>query len=283
MAKLRVKLSPSSDPTSARHRSKPLSTIQIMKLLDEILMDLVPYMDKVFLCPLSEKEILQIEEIYAYNLPEYYKYFLERVGLRQDFVWGLNSKISQFNDISEFISSNEYFRFGHNGGEDYWLLNLTDENDRTVYEYDYYCNGEILSTEKTFNDILINAFDDIKKNYHDLRLNEDKVWTVEFGVNTNSAKFFSKELGNYVNVKLLKEPKVNLSTDEEDYESGLIEIEGNVVELKKWTSSRLSFNWEEPVLKMRNKSAIQRIETALKKCVFNHSLVQYGIMSKSDK
>jgi len=252
-----------------------------MKLIDEILMDLVPYMDKVFLCPLSMQEVEAIEKIYGRKFPDYYRYFLTRVGIRQDFVFGLISRRFDFKDISEFISSNDYFQFGDNGGEDYWLLKFDKETDREVYEYDYYCNGEIVSTEKTFDSILIEALEDIQLNYNKRLDNSKKGWHVEFSVNTGSSAFLEKELGKMLDVKIIKEPKKVIDeVGKEDFESGIIKICGHELELKKWNyaGQSLSFNMGEPLPQMKEDSIIKKIDSALEKCIFKHDNVEYGIL-----
>lgn len=255
-----------------------------MELIDEILMDLVPYMDRVFICPADDLEIKKIEEVYGRNLPKYYRYFLSRVGIRQDFIRGLHATRSRYKDISDFISSRDYFQIGNNGGDDYWLLKFDDENNRTIYEYDYYCNGEILSTTKSFDSIIIDAFEDVKLNYDKKAKNTEKVWCVEFSINTGSPSFLVKELGKDLEVKLLKEPKKILKDGEIEFENGLLEIEGKEVELKKWVYSNpsLSFNWKEPVLEMREESVIKKIDLALENCLFSHKLVQYGILKNKE-
>ena len=253
-----------------------------MELIDELLKDLAPYMDKVFICPLLSNKIIEIENILNRELPKYYKYFLERVGLKQDFVWGFHQKINRFKDVSDFISSKDYFQFGDNGGEDYWLLKFNVENERVVYEYDYYLNGEILEIGKTFDSLLIDAFENVKKNYQEMDFNARKNWEVQFSIGTGSGKFLEKELGRFLEIKLIAEPQKILSeTGEKEYENGIIEIEGKRVELKKWTynGSSLSFNWSEPVEEIKVNSSTDRIDAALSKCLFKHTMIEYGIQS----
>jgi len=250
-----------------------------MKLIDEILMDLVPFMDKVFLCPLTSKEIGELEKIYQRKFPEFYRYFLSRIGIRQDFVWGLLGRKFDFKNISEFISSTDYFQIGDNGGEDYWLLKFDEEDDKSVYDFDYYCNSEI-NKINTFDTILIDAFEDVKTNYDKRLYNSQKGWHVEFSTNTSSTKFLEKELGKTLDVKVIKEPlKVVGDSGKDHYEVGIIQINGEKVELKKWIDDRsLSFNWKEPVENMKSNSLTDKIDSALRECQFKHSMVQYGIL-----
>lgn len=252
-----------------------------MKLIDEILMDLIPYKNKVFLCPLNIEEVTELEKIYNRRFPDYYRYFLTRIGIRQDFVFGFLRRKYDFSNVSEFISSKDYFRFGYNGGEDYWLLEFDKENNREVYGYDYYCNGEILSTGKTFDSLLIEALEDIKINHHTRLDNLKKGWHVQFSVNTGSSKFLEKELGKIIEVAVIKEPvRIINKSGEEDFESGLIKICGKELELKKWNydGQSLSFNLSEPLEQMKVNSMIKKIDSALEKCSFKHKNIEYGIL-----
>ena len=125
-----------------------------MTTIDKILEELEPIKDKVVINPLSKKEIHLIQSKFKKRLPDYYVEFLGKIGLKQDLIWGLNDNISKFKDLGEFIPSENYFRFGDNGGEDYWLLKFDDEKDRTIYEYLYYNDGEIKSLNKTFDELI---------------------------------------------------------------------------------------------------------------------------------
>lgn len=256
-----------------------------MELIDNILKDLVPYMDKVVIHPVSTDQIGEIENRLNKELPKYFKYYLERIGLKQDLVFGLFQTTNQFNDVSQFIDSQDYFRFRHNGGEDYWLLKFDDEESRIIYEFDYYANGEILNTGKTFDSILIEAAKEVKNRYPKMISNSDKRWVVEFSMGTGSGKFLEKELGKFLNVKLISDPKkIFTEKGEIGYENGFLEIEGETVALKKYhfNGSSLAFDWCEPVEAMKINARIDRIDAALKKCPFKHSMVTYGFLTMED-
>lgn len=254
-----------------------------MELIDEILMDLVPYMDKVFLCPMTEEEVLNLENIYHRRFPDYYRYFLKRIGFRQDLVWEAFQIKKDFTDISEFISSDAYFQFGNNGGEDYWLLKFSEEYNRQIFEYDYYCDGEIKSMGMTFDALLKKSLAEVKKNYKNKVLNSDKRWCVEFSVNTSSVEFFQQELGKYLDIEILENPKALTTEDRKrKYKNGLIEIEGVEVVLKKAsfsTGQSLYFSWVEPVEEMKSVALTDKLDAALEKCIFKHEKCQYGILS----
>jgi len=238
-----------------------------------------PYEDKIFICPLTEKEVEIIQNKFDQPLPDYFKEFLLKVGLKQDLVWGLCDRIRDFKDLGDFLPSDDYFRFGHNGGEDYWLLKF-DEKDRIIYEYEFYNSGEIISMKKTFDELLWEGLESTKERYDVLPSNSVKDWFVEFSVNTSSDSFFEKELSKYLNIEIIKrlECVEIFPTDKKRYE-GEIEIEGKRATLKK-SDSGLYFKWQEPVFEMIENSTIKEIDVALSKCVFQYGMVDYGIMDR---
>lgn len=257
-----------------------------MTIIDKILEKLKPYEDKVVVSPLSNEEISIIKSKFKKRIPNYFIEFLQKIGLKQDLIFGINDGVNRFEDLSEFIQSENYFRFGDNGGEDYWLLKFEDENDRTIYEYDYYCDFEIKSLEKTFDELLIESLEDVKSRYEELTPNSAKDWCVQFNVETGSGKFLEKELGKYVEVRLIKELEyVETSPANVKCYEGEIEIEGKRLLLKKqtykgWNSPSLYFNWQESVEEMKNNSIIKKIDKALSTCVFKHVLTDYGIINR---
>ncbi len=261
-----------------------------MNTIDKILTDLKPYNDKVVITPLSDEEIDQIQGKFSRKLPTYYIEFLKKIGLKQDLIWGLNDGIDRFADLSEFLPSEDYFRFGDNGGEDYWLLKFDDENDRTIYEYDYYCDGIIKCLEKTFDDLLIEGLEDIKHRYEQLTPNNAKDWCVQFSARTGSGKFLVAQLTEHFDlpIKIIKEPThVETSAAGVKCYEGIIEIDGKEVPLTKQVikgagSSNLYFNWKESIQEMQHNSTIKKIDKALSKCKFKHVLIDYGILNRDD-
>lgn len=247
--------------------------------IDEVLEASKPYEDKIFICPLNEKEVEIIQNKFNKPLPNYYKEFLLKVGLKQDLVWGLCDRTFDFEDLGDYLPSDDYFRFGHNGGEDYWLLKF-DEKDKTIYEYEFYNSGEIISIKKTFDELLWEGLESAKERYDILPSNSVKDWFVEFSVNTSNERFLEKELGKYLNVKIIKalECVETFSTGAKRYE-GEIKIEEKQTILKK-SDSGLYFKWQEPVFKMKENSTIKKIDVALSKCVFKYVMCDMGIMNR---
>src|SRR5688572_29662020 len=97
--------------------------------VEEFKAKLKEFESKVFVSPLNQSDVLSIESILSRKLPEYYREFLLNIGLKQDAIWGLNDRMSDFDPLTDFLpdgKSEVFFRFGHNGGEDYWLLRNDD-------------------------------------------------------------------------------------------------------------------------------------------------------------
>jgi len=261
-----------------------------MTTIDKILEELKSIEDKVVINPLSREEIELVQSKYNKRLPNYYIEFLSKIGLKQDLVWGLNDRINRFEDLTDFLQSENYFRFGHNGGEDYWLLKFENEKDRTIYEYEYYNDGEIKSLGKTFDELLFEGLTDKKNRYDNLVLNDKKNWCVQFSIGTGSGKFLVSQLEKNLDIpiEIIKEPvyKETSEAGVKCYE-GIISIDGEEIRLGKQIitgmgSSNLYFDWQETIEEMKNDSTINKINNALSKCVFKTTLIDYGILNRKD-
>ena len=259
-----------------------------MEIIDKILKELKPIKDKVVINPLTKGEIDLIQSKFKKRLPKYYTEFLSKIGLKQDLVWGLNDGINKFNDLSDYLPSENYFQFGDNGGEDYWLLKFEDERDRTIYEYKYYNDGKIKNLGKTFEELLFEGLEDKKKRYNEIALNDVKDWCVQFSIGTGSGKFLMTQLKDKLDIpiEIIKEPNY-IETSESGVKcyEGIISINGKETRLGKQIikgmgNSNLYFNWQETVEEMKNDSIIKKINSALSKCIFKHNMIDYGILNR---
>lgn len=256
-----------------------------MKLIDEILTKLIPYQDKVALYPLNNQEIEIIKSKFTKSIPEYFLYFLSKVGIYQDFVPNILDNIYDFEDLSDFLESDDFFRFGHDGGgEDYWLLKFDNENDRNLYEFEFYNSGEIISLGKTFDVLLNESLQYVIDNYDNLSHNNEKHWQVEFSVKTNDVQLFVKEISVFISVTLLQEPTPSGKSEFGiEYDDGTIEIEGFTIPLSKSSSinpdeEELYFSIDEPVDSMLNDSKIKKIKQGLDRCSFSYLMISLGII-----
>jgi len=248
------------------------------------------FKDKVTIGPLSKTEVNEIERILDRKLPTYYRDFLLQVGLKQDLVWGLNDKINDFDPLEDFLPDGEskrFFRFGNNGGEDYWLLRNDDPTDKTIYEFDYYCDFEIKSLNKTFNDLLNEAIQQLAEDQNQLASNSDKVWTVQFSIDTNNESNIIESLRAEFNCEIIDEViYTETSPSKVVCSEGKIKLQGIETTLKKqeyesWETASFYFDWKESVTDMNENSLIKRIEENLKRSQLKVTLVDYGIMEKN--
>lgn len=254
-----------------------------MSTIDKILQELEPYKDKVITGPMTEEEIAEIRSKFKRKLPNYYLEFLRKIGLKQNLVWGLLDRPRDFMDLEDFLGSGDYFRFGHNGGEDYWLLKFENESDRTIYECLYYREGEIVSLEKTFDDLLKEACENTKENYDQLPLNSEMGWYIQFSANTGSAKFLVSQLKEHLDIpiEIIKEPEFE-STSLAGVKSykGIISIANREIPLSKQVisgSSTLFFNWRESQEEMKTNSILKKIDRALSQTIFQHTMGDYTL------
>jgi hypothetical protein len=91
---------------------------------------------------------------------------------------------------------------------DYWLLRNDDWSDRTIYEFDYYADFKIKSLDKTFDDLLDEAIQQLTENKNSLIANSKKVWAVQFSIATDNI--------NVIIDSLKKEFDCSLLTDVEN-------------------------------------------------------------------
>lgn len=248
------------------------------------------FKDKVTISPLSETEVNEIERILDRELPTYYRDFLLQVGLKQDVVWGLNDRVNDFDPLEDFLPDGEskrFFRFGNNGGEDYWLLRNDDPSDKTIYEYDYYCNFEIKSLNKTFHDLLNESIWQLTENQDQLTINSDKVWAVQFSIDTNNESNIIESLKTEFNCEIANEVMYTETSPAKVVCSvGKITLQGIEIPLKKqeyegWETASFYFDWKESVTDMKENSLIKRIEKNLIRSGLKVTLIDYGIMDKN--
>jgi hypothetical protein len=254
--------------------------------LQEFIRKLNEFGSKVTINPLSESEVKEIELILNRVLPHYYREFLLRIGLKQDVVWGLNDSISDFDPLHDFLPNGHaknFFRFGHNGGEDYWLLRSDDPSDRTIYEYEYYGDGEIKSLGKTFDELLDEAILLLTGNKEKLVDNSQKVWTVQFSIDTDGVTQIIESLGKEFECSLSREIcRTEVSSAGVICSEGSMVLQGHEIPIKKqeyrgWETASYYFNWRESVEEMNTNSLIKKIENRLKSDGLKVTLIDYGV------
>lgn len=251
--------------------------------IDQLIIALQPYMDKVVINPLSQAEVSEIQSRFKKRIPEYFKEFLLKIGLKQDLVWGILDATNRFEDLGDFLPSDQYFQFSDNGGEDYYLLKFDDEQDRTIYEYEYYKQGTIVSRNKTFDELLLESFYNLRERYDKFPLKTEKVWWVDISINTSSPSFLITQLqeNSDLNIKLIKPPTKN-KTETDQQKPGIISINGTKLPLLKGVYSGLTIVFLIPVEEMKENSLINQLDQALKPCVFKHSILDHGFINRKE-
>lgn len=95
---------------------------------DKIIENLHPFRDHVFYYGLSETELTYLEQSIQQKFPDYYRNFLKLFGVRQDWVFGLLSRESDFvrarHNLAKLKAS-----FGGYKLIDYGILCLKDDVD----------------------------------------------------------------------------------------------------------------------------------------------------------
>jgi len=247
---------------------------------------LTEFESKVVISPLNEGEIREIELILNRTLPEYYKEFLRTIGLKQDVIDGLNRRLNDFDPLTDFLPEGQaerYFRFGDNGGEDYWLLRNDDFSDDSIYEYEYYGDGKIKNIGKTFEGLLDESYLFLKVNKDSLVSNSKKTWSVQFSIDTNNLDEVIKSIRNEFQCNLSREiGNMQVSSAGVISSKGSITLEGVEIAIKKqeykdWDTSSFYFNWNESIEKMNTNSFIKRVENRFRKDGLKVTLIDYGI------
>jgi hypothetical protein len=259
-------------------------------MIDHFLKKIARYRSKVAIAPLIEEDVVRIEERLGRQLPEYYREFLLKIGLKQDLVPGLFNKVDDFKPLTDFLppgQSERFFQFGDNGGEDYWLLRSDDHSDLTIYEYEYYGSGQINSLGRTFEDLLNEAVQHLEENASFLVDNSKKLWAVQFAIDTPGELEIVAALEDFGCTLLNPVKRTEVSPAGVICSEGMIRLLNKDIPLKKqeysaWATPCFYFDWEEPLEEMNNNSAIKRFEDQLKAKGLNVTLVDYGIQTKSD-
>ncbi len=260
-----------------------------MSFVDTFLHAIRPFHHAVVVLPLATGDVEKIERALGNPLPPYYREFLLKVGLKQDVIHGLHNQLSDFDNLDNLLPENRghrFFRFGDNGGDDYWLLRIDDPADMTIYRYDQYDTYQIVSMHKTFEQLLLDAVEQLKLNKTRLVENHRKVWRVQFAVDTGQARNVVDALASVFHCALLADPdELELTADGVSRSDGCIMINDASATLRiqdapQWGTPSYYFSWEEPVADMIGNSMIRRIEAALLAGGLDTTVIDYGITVK---
>ena len=254
---------------------------------DKIVEKLRPFRDYVFYYGLSDYELTDLEESIQQKFPDYYRDFLKLFGLRQDFVFGLLSRESDF--VSATIDlpmdiRDKYVVIGDNGGEDCWLLNALDYADTNIYEWQHWSDGDVVKMDYDFQGLLDQSLSNLLDFQGDRTKNEDKSWCVQFSIKTN------EEQRIYSSIPLVLSQEwtykgvssANVHSFEAKAKLAQKDIKFKRLEYATWDSPMYFFNLREPVSQFGQYSLIKDLDAKLKAAFSGYKLIDYGILGLMD-
>ncbi|ACU60960.1 SMI1/KNR4 family protein [Chitinophaga pinensis] len=254
---------------------------------DKILEELYPFRDYVFYYGLSDSELTDLEQSIAQKFPDYYRDFLKLFGVRQDFVFGLLSRESDFVSAACNLPidiRDKYVVVGDNGGEDYWLLNALDYSDTGIYEWQHWLEGDVVRMEHDFQELLNQSLSNLSDVQRKLVKNDDKSWCVQFSIKTNE----EQKIYSSIPLVLSQEwtytgiSSANVHSFKAAAELGQKNIMFKRLEYAIWDSPRYFFDLREPVSQFGQYSLIKEIDAKLKAAFSGYNLIDYGILSLMD-
>lgn len=249
---------------------------------NDIIERLEPYKDKVFFRPLTENQIAAIESHLDKKFPTYYRQFLSTFGVRQDLVFGLYGKESDFATQYDYLPDElkpDFVGIGDNGGEDFWLINIKDPFDIKIYEWQHYADGDVVPLAFNFNELLENSIKELSESYSTRESNSKKSWFVQFAIETDD----ENKILNAIDAIKTKDWKLDeVSSAGVSCFSSEISIKGILINFRRqeyagWSNPQYYFDLNEPVLNYGT-SQINFIDSKLRATCKDYTLVDYGIL-----
>jgi len=252
-------------------------------LYNDLLLQLAPYRDRVYYYGLTEAEVSGIEREIGQKFPVYFREFLRTFGVRQDLVFGLFIKEKDFAAQKEYLPKNlkkSYVLIGDNGGEDYWLINATDETDTTIYEWQHWAGGRVVSLGFDFATLLQRSIAVVSDPSIPRELNTAKNWCVQFSIPTNDEqRIYATIPLTLIGTWQLKDVT---PADVYCYEAKAVLAEKPLVlkrsEYAGWSSPSYYFDLQEPVSQFGQPSLIKQLDGRLKTAFPQYRLIDYGIL-----
>ncbi len=253
------------------------------RLYKEIAEQLKPYKDKVFFKPLKKHELELLENRIGQQFPDYYRHFLLSFGMQQDFIDELIKHeadlIASYCYLPDCYKKS-FLPIADNGGEETWLLKITDNNDQQVYEWQNWMEGEIVPLGFTFHELIEKNLQALKLNYCNKFLNTSKQWCVQFVV---AAPHEDALLSSINAVKAREWTETSTCQNSVRYYETEMELVGRTVKLTRhehdaWTSPIYYFDVKEAPNKIGKCSVIKKIDTQLKEKFSNYKLIDHGIV-----
>ncbi|MBN8667242.1 MAG: SMI1/KNR4 family protein [Chitinophagales bacterium] len=257
------------------------------KLYIDIKRQIEPFRDKVFYHGLTETEVTDIEQKIGNKFPTYFREFLKIFGVRQDFVFGLFTREIDFVERTNYLPDElkkSFILIGDNGGEDFWLLNIDNQNDTNLYEWQHWLDGEVVKLGYDFETLLDESISKLSDRNIKRETNDKKSWCVQFAITTDN------EQNIYATIPLTLiqdwELKEVSPAQVHCYETKA-KLADKVINFTRqeyagWSSPTYYFNLKEPANEFGPQSLIKKIDANLKKTFPKYKLIDYGILALSD-
>lgn len=249
----------------------------------ELKEQLEKYKDIVFYYGLTEDKISVIEEQMENKFPIYFREFLKIFGVRQDFVFGLLDKEKSFVEKMSYLPDNikkSFVIIGDNGGEDYWLLNSENENDKSIYEWKYWDDGEIEKLNFNFDTLLKRSLIRLSDTTVNRKINNNKLWCVQFAIPAKN----QQDICSVIPLTISDEWKlIEVSPAEVYCYETIALLNGTEIKLKRqeysgWENPIYYFDLKEPLSNFGKESLIEELDNKLKQQFSEYRLGDYGIL-----
>jgi len=249
----------------------------------DIKQQLETFKDKVFYYGLTETEVKDIEQKIGKSFPIYFREFLKVFGVRQDFVFGLLSREIDFIERNSYLPTEikkSFILIGDNGGEDFWLLNLENQNDTNLYEWQHWLDGEVVKLGHNFETLIKESISKLSNKEIRSETNDKKSWCVQFAIPTDNEQNIYKtipltQIGDW-ELKEVSPAQVHCFETMAKLEDKIIKLTRQ--EYEGWDKPTYYFNLKEPVNQYGKQSLIKEIDSKLKMAFPKYKLIDYGIL-----
>jgi len=261
----------------------------IMQDIQSMIQGIDKYRDKIFICPLTSEQIVDLENSLKIKFPNTFLAYLSTIGIFQDLICEEMFTFSDYLLEKDFIkravrdNPDKYFAFSRDGYGNLLALKDASDNDEHIYFINHE-SGKVSRQKLTFLTYVYNKIQDAINNYDDRKLNEDKAWMVQFSFRTNNEKQI---------LEILKDRYGSM--DENDWrfvektKAGVTHCEKTLVcskklivisrlEYEKWDCPNFSFDFQEPVLVLKNNSEIEKLDILFRELSIRYKMVNYGIL-----
>jgi len=270
------------------HKALAVSCYLMTQSYNDILDKIKPYNDKIFLLPLNEAEILELEKKIGKSFPPYFTDFLSTFGIRQDLVAELCKREQDFVSQNQFLPlsiKKHYIAIGGStAGGDTWVVNTDLLEDQQIYEHWHEDPQMITPLNVTFPQLIQQNIETLIHEYDKLPFNHEKHWCVEFSIETRDEKAILQTIGA-TRTKSWGHAKT-YDSGVKSYESEFIlnskKFKFNRSEYSLWKKPSYYFNLRESIDKISDGSLIKAIDKKLRIRFKKYILIDYGILPLSD-